>query len=603
MKFHFLLLNLILSLLACLCPMAQGVDGSREIDFEKTLPWAVQVLGGVISTQPVQLSYGFAACGEGRQIYGFTDDGKTIWQTKSPSRLKNFITPCACDMILCVTEDSTILMLNPDGNILWKCRMNFQVTSAPIQARDGRIYVIGKKNVAAIGLNGIIRWSIQTEELSEKLLPTVMNDNSLLCFYSTGTAGGRNAFRVDQFGSPCQAIDFPAQPFDCKQTPQGAILSLEDGRLIHCTVDSTSREINFLWTKSIGFQAKIVCDQDTRCALINEGSREVTFINLETGRLTDAAKLDMDLREIRYAGFSAAGLILCTSTHGLCIKKDLSAAWKARFNPRKKFRFALPSDSGYLILCNGDWSLELYLTKMNFDNRKVKQKNIQQKKLKSTMTFIEENPMTGTLPAAASSLNSSRTRERITADFRKGNFGKDEKNYMLMLSSEMENIVQAYCSKTMIKSQAEEVIAWYMSNPSYCRNAIELASLSGVSFIERDIVKICAGTENKTVIDGCIMAMTNIGYDEGDSFLDALDLVLQRKTDPRDLERITLICDAIVSIYRTSGSRSYLEKGKNVMSYIFRPQFPQEAREIAASRMKTISMEELERKTTDKVSH
>ncbi|MCQ2248648.1 MAG: hypothetical protein MJZ50_06505 [Treponema sp.] len=600
MKLPFFLMNLILSLLTCLCPVAQAVDGSREIDFEKTLPWSVQVLGGVISTQPVQRSYGFAACGEGRQIYGFTDEGKTLWQTKSPSRLKNFITPCACDMILCVTEDSTLLMVNPDGKIIWKCRMNFQVMSAPIQARDGRIYVTGKKNVASIGLNGITRWSMQTEELSEKLTPIVMNDNSLLCFYRTPTADGKNAFLMNQFGTPCQYIDFPSVPYSCQQTQQGAILSLEDGSLIHCTAAPSSREIKFLWKKNLNFPARIVCDQNsTRCVLINESSREVMFLNLENGKMTAPLRLDLDLRDTRYAGFSAAGFIICTSSHALCIKQDLSTPWKARFNPRKKFRFALPSDSGYMILCNGDWSLELYLTKMNFA---YKDKKVQQKKLKNTMTFIDDTSMAGTLHNAEGSMNSSRTREKISADFKKGNFGSKERDYVLMLSSEMENIVQSYCSKAMIKSQAEEVVTWYISNPSYCKSIIELASLCGVSFIERDIVKICAGTENKTVIDGCIKAMANIGYDEGDSFVDSLDLVLQRKTDPKDLERITLICDAMVSIYRTNGSRSYLEKGKNIMSYIFRPQFPQEAKEIAASHMKEISMEELEIKRTNKVA-
>ena len=69
----------------------QSVFVEQEIDFAKVMPADINVIGGEITCQPVRTSYGYIATGDGKQLYGFTQEGKLLWQRSAKFRLKKFL--------------------------------------------------------------------------------------------------------------------------------------------------------------------------------------------------------------------------------------------------------------------------------------------------------------------------------------------------------------------------------------------------------------------------------------------------------------------------------------------------------------------------------
>ena len=109
-------LNCLLAFIFLALPLfGQRTFVDKEIDFAETMPTDINVIGGMITCQPVRTSYGYIATGDGKQIYGFTQEGKMLWQRAAKFRLKKFLSVFSEDLICVVSTDSRVSLLNSSG--------------------------------------------------------------------------------------------------------------------------------------------------------------------------------------------------------------------------------------------------------------------------------------------------------------------------------------------------------------------------------------------------------------------------------------------------------------------------------------------------------
>ena len=111
--------------------MAQQNFVNKEIDLSQTIASNIAVIGGSLACQPVRTSYGYVAAGDGKQIYGFTQEGRLLWQRTAKFRLKKFISVLSEDLICVVSTDSQIALLNSSGLFLWSSKSDFTVMDEP----------------------------------------------------------------------------------------------------------------------------------------------------------------------------------------------------------------------------------------------------------------------------------------------------------------------------------------------------------------------------------------------------------------------------------------------------------------------------------------
>ena len=102
-----------------------------SLDISKENPSWVMVLGGNIICEPARTSYGYAVLCEGKQLFGYTPQGKVLWSHKFPKKTSPFITCLSGDLLLCITGKNEINLLNPSGLLLWTKKISFNIEDRP----------------------------------------------------------------------------------------------------------------------------------------------------------------------------------------------------------------------------------------------------------------------------------------------------------------------------------------------------------------------------------------------------------------------------------------------------------------------------------------
>ena len=165
------------------------------------------ILPGTAICEPAVTSYGFCIATDARNIMGFSSGGMLLWE-QNVGRIKDIsLTVLNGDFIL--FHDRTknqIRLFNPSGTELWSMLLDFTPTQKAFDGRDGRFFVYGGQNVMCLGINGIIRWKIETE-LQKDLPMQELPDGSVIVFISD-EGGHTRGLRISPFGEKLENITF-----------------------------------------------------------------------------------------------------------------------------------------------------------------------------------------------------------------------------------------------------------------------------------------------------------------------------------------------------------------------------------------------------------
>lgn len=558
---------------------------SREIDLSQEKPSQISVLGGNVLCQPVRTSYGYIAAGDSKQIYGFSPEGKLLWQRSFFGRLKPFITAGPADMVYAVTDDSRLGMMNSSGLVLWKKKVSFSIEDAPLCGAEGRVFVRGKNNLACYGLKGIRRWTISTE-LQDISIPLVsLNDGSLLVFLSRKDSGKSVAKRIDAFGTEKEEITFTGTVMQAVQCAEGAVLSFSDGSIGLCSANEKGAYSR--WTcraDDSGFSsaARLLIDPVSGL-LAAAGSKSVSYVDVKTGKQSSSFPIKTGAADALYMAHTAQGLVLSSGTNAACYQKDGTVAWSTRFNPQKKWKFVYASDSGHLVFCMSDWILEVYQMKLNFSSIKNSFREMQVQSLPYSQSAVKSSGFSGnniTEQMAA----------QMKAGFESGGFGENEESWTSLLKDELNAL---YSDWTQGESAYQRELPYFKTDIAYCRLLLELEGLSGISFGRSQLVTLIRRTDDYSLLIPLIQTAAAVSFDPDGSFLSSLEYVLKTKAGKKDTVLLERIADATYEICRFMGRPAFFRKGHEILNYMLYPQFDRETKEYALKMLNKVIEAEL----------
>mgnify|MGYP002510493588 CR=1 FL=1 len=164
------------------------------------------VISGKAICQPCETSYGFAVLTDGKMITACSNNGTKLWEKGVPGKPNPYLTVFANDFLLTVSNEKNLTLINPSGLALWTKKVPFNITNNPYAGRDGRIFVRGKKNICCYGINGILKWQIETPELNKNIPMQELNDGTILCFLTETVQGKSKAIRFTPFGQILENI-------------------------------------------------------------------------------------------------------------------------------------------------------------------------------------------------------------------------------------------------------------------------------------------------------------------------------------------------------------------------------------------------------------
>lgn len=557
----------------------------EEIDLSKTMASDVSVIGGSISCQPVRTSYGYIATGDGKQLYGFTQEGRLLWQRSTRFKLKKFLSVFLEDLVCVVSTDSKISLINSTGLTLWTEECSFVVSDEPFQGCDGRIFVRGKNMVACYGIKGTLRWECKTSDQDQNIRPVLLGDGSFIVFHDKKKDGKSVGLRISPFGRIIEEIVFSGEVTDAVEMNTGIVLAFANGSagLLSLKDDSTVSS----WTIPTGPRGMAVplrivpdkiCDE---VYFVYGASSKVTRIQASNGTILSEFDSNVGGSDLSYCKVTAQGLVLCTKRNGVCLRNDGKTVWKVKFDPNKTTEYLFASDSGYLVLCNSNWSMELYQTRLNVGTK--------------TSTYFKRKPKSvvfdhpqGLLPSseAFGRLLEDKEADEMLSCFLEGRL-ENESEMLGLLDMEVKEMASQW---RQINPRGMRESLFFKENTTYCEKLLDIVSETQILFCRSEIISMLKNTSDPTFLMILIRCTKKICWDPDSKILDTIEgLLNSKRISPKDTKLLNEIADATWEICRFMGRPVFFQKGKNILGYMLYPQFSKETRNKAIETMKKIA--------------
>lgn len=568
----------------CLITQFFAQDTGLEILSNYNTSWS-SVLPGTALCEPEVTSYGFCLVTDARNIMGYSSTGKLLWE-KNIGRVRNVsLTSMHGDFILFHDENSNILRLfNPSGNELWSKALEFKPVSKPFAGRDGRFFIHGESKVYCYGINGSIRWQLQTS--AQKNLPIQeLPDGSIVVFLAD-EGGKTKGLRISPFGEKLEDITFAGSVRNCFTCSEGILLIFTDysAGLFSLTDGLTKSR----WVTSVqaGNPLFIVNKDKTDFRLLSLSQNDVTVykLNVQDGTELSSCKLNgINGLNLLKSDFSASGLFLADSNKAELVDENYKELWSAKMpvNIRNKtINQIIYSNDNYLIFCDKNWTMNAYLTSQT--TNKTVLKNIQ-----SDYSYFAPLDLTEfnyyTQSGFFSHLKNPEREKEILA----GNFGIKEQEWLTQTLSVARLY---YMDSTSSNFGVHTEKSVFQTDSAGFESILVQLALLCTDNTQSACADILSKSTNKTY---CRALLTNLtGYDPDGKLLSAIERNAELAGN-KDSAYCNIICDAVYSICKFMGRPAYNKHGKDIIKRFMGAGYSSNTRTYARDTLKKIISLEL----------
>ena len=576
-------INIILIFL-CLMTKFFSQDAGLETLSNYNTSWN-SVLPGTALCEPEVTSYGFCLVTDARNIMGYSSTGKLLWE-KNTGRVRNVnLTALRGDFILFHDENSNILKLfNPSGNELWSKALDFKPASKPFAGRDGRFFIHGDGKVYCYGINGSIRWQIQTS--AQKNLPIQeLPDGSIVVFLSD-EGGKTKGLRISPFGEKLEDITFAGSIKNCFTCSEGILLIFTDYSAGLFSLSDGLTKSRWVTTVKAGNPMFIVNNDKSDFRLLSLSQNDVTVykLNLQDGTELASWKLTgLNGLNLIKTDFSSSGLFLADSNKAVLVDDNCKELWSAKMpaNIRNKtINQIIYSNDNYLIFCDKNWSMNAYLTTQT--TNKTVLKNIQ-----SDYSYFAPMDLTEfnyyTQGGFFSHLKNPEREKEIIA----GNFGIKEQEWLTQTISVARLY---YMDSTSSDFGVHTEKSVFQTDSAGFESILVQLALLCTDNTQSACADILSKSTNKTY---CRALLTNLtGYDPDGKLLTAIERNAEL-AGTKDSAYCNIICDAVYSICKFMGRPAYNKHGKDIIKRFMGAGYSSNTRTYARDTLKKIISLEL----------
>ena len=548
------------------------------------------VLPGNALCQPAVTSYGFCIATDARNLMGYSSGGKLLWEKKT-GRIRNLsLTTLKGDFIIFHDKDKNIIYLyNPTGSEIWSKPLDFKLSQPPFAGRDGRFFLYGEKTVICLGINGIIRWQLETEyqkNLSMQELP----DGSIILFLND-EGGKTRGLRISPFGEQLEKITFAGSIKTTDTCKDGILLTFTDGSAGLFSLKDGHAESKWVASVKGGNPLFVVNKNRQNYYLLSLSKDEITVYRLRPqDGFVEAGKTikGIDGTSLIKTSLSDSGLFLSDMNKALLLDYDFSESWEAYLPDgikNKSINQIAYIDNDYFILCSKNWSINAYHT-IQTTNDAFSEKTVI-KNIQADYSSFAPVDMSGINYYTAGTFLTAIKDPAIINKLKDGNYGKKEAEWLSStLSASGLYFLSAESSDfgTRIEKPVFET-----DSAGFETILVQLALLC-TDQTQNAAAHIISESTNKTF---CRALLSNMyGYDPDGKLLDAIEKNAL-KAGNKDSAYLNTICDCVYSICLFMGRPAWNKKGKEILKSFMGPGYSHNTRKYASDTLKKIISLEL----------
>lgn len=545
------------------------------------------VLPGTVICEPAITSYGFCISTDARNLMGYSSSGILLWEQKI-GRVRNIdLTVIDEDFILFHDKDKNIIRLfNPSGTEIWSKPLDFSLTEKPFSGRDGRFFIYGENKIICIGINGIERWNIETE--NQKALPVQeLPDGSIIVFIEDEN-GKTRGLRISPFGEKLENITFAGSVCTALTCNDGILLTFTDGTAGLFSLKDGLADSCWVASVKSGNPVFAVSPDHEKYNLISLSKSEITVYKLDsfTGEVKASRTITgIDGTSLTLKSFSNTGLLLADSNKTVLLDEDFKEIWSA-FMPDKVKKNTVNQiiylNDDYLVLCDKNWSMNAYHTSQGINSSKTVIKNIQADY--SSFAPVDLNEIN--YFSEAGFYNSLKDPERINK-IREGNYNSQEELWLSQTLS-VAKLYSMDASSSDFGIHTEKSV-FETDSAGFESILLQLAVL-GTKQTQNAAAGIISASSNKSY---CRVLLSNIcGYDPDGKLLEAISRNANRAGN-KDSAYLKSICDAVYSICLFMGRPAWNKKGKDILKNFMGNGYSSTTRTYARDTLKKIISLEL----------
>lgn len=549
---------------------------SQEILGKFNTSWS-SVLPGEVVSEPAVTSYGFCVVTDGRTISAYSNDGLLLWEKSTGSSKNVSITGLPGDfIILWDKRNETIKLFNPSGTVLWEKNLDFELINNPLPGRDGRFFISGKDVVQCYGINGICKWSVETNE-QRNLGIQELPDGSIVVFLKE-VEGKTKALRISPFGKILEDITLAGIVKSSYTINDGVFLTFTDGSSgLFSIIDGLSKNKWVLGVKPEN--SLLVCNSSNFLFLeLFKDHVIVDRIDSKDGTIVQQFTINnINGLNLKIAKLTNEGLFIADSDNCYVYSLKGLKNWSAQMLEDKsstRWNYVIYTNDNHIVFCLENWSLNSYLTVQT----RVRQKSALKNSYREYYS-IDTTPYSYYFTDQIS--RNIVNEERFTI-LKNGYYGEDEIEY----ASDIFSMCTAYLHSTgkMHTTKTVSIFDQDAYGTESCFKQLALFCTNDSAFY---LSKLIASTNNRAYLNVLFSSVAQCGYDPDGKILKELELAI-KKIDRKENSTLKSACDAVFSICNFMGIPAYNRKGKEILKNLFMPQYDSVIREYARDTMMKI---------------
>lgn len=556
--------------------------------------WSNVISGKVIS-KPSISSFGFTFIADSRTIMSFSNQGKLLWEKNLSDWRDAKLLSLPQDFYLLLNKSNRkISLLNPSGLIIWEKEFEYPLLNQILAGRDGRFFVRTLNEIYCFGITGLCKWRIEIQK-QNSLEMQELPDGSFVVFLQELNEGKSQGLRISPFGEILEEITFSGKILSVNHCNGGILLTFTDGNSGLFALNQEEKVENkwVLQTKNIKasteslYQARfIVSDDLSKVFYLLPDKNGLRFFRINLSDASVAYEFEiqningLELKEIYYqdssifvSDFTKA---LYFSENGI-INRELNLP---NSKNRKYFDYLIITKDNHLVLCGNDWSLDAYKLSQNLNkgqkNSIPANYNSWYKNSNGDDSYWFEIPL---------DLKSHKRLEILQQGF----YGKDEIKYVNQLTEACQSYSSELLSKTTNYPEEKSI---FETNITELELILLQLSLFSDSYFNKYISKFLKTLNNRSLLFALLKGISVNGYDPDLEIMEALD-ILAGKTNYKDKQMLSKICDSVYSICLFMGRPAFNSKGKNIVSKMLSSNYDSKTRLYARDILKKIAELEL----------
>lgn len=541
-------------------------------DLSKDTPAWVTVLSGSIIAPPARTSYGYAAVCDGKQLCGFTEEGKLLWQKNFRNRFSPFITRGPADLLITVIKDTSVQLLNPGGMVLWTEDAGFKITENPLNGRDGRFFLRGKNYVSCMTIHGNQRWKIELSDQDTSIPLCTLDDGSILAFLEKKFQGKSIARRISPFGLMSEEIIFTGNVSSCASSNEGVLLAFTDGSIGMCSINQKGETFSKWVIPSSLTGSSSSCRICTEgfakgnAAALPSGGKSILFINTLNGKIRSQAQLEtaVDTSSITGMSNTVQGFFVSDRHRAFCMSANSKEIWNASWSGGKNFNYIYATDSGYLVFSMSSWSVEAFRMKQNVSSSGSSFNNPHPSHYRK---FYPECWHSDSISGEALLPEEMKKYEEL---FKTGKNSHLEASILSVLAAEAAQMQTDFSTQTR-GGHAEQ--PFFTVNTPYCVDILTLMAESGLTVWSGHFASMMKKTRDDTLLLALLRCAAISGWDGDSSMLSCIDYLTRSVISPSSDPLLKAVCDATLEICRFMGKPALIEKGRQLLSLLLTSRF------------------------------